>query len=259
MKQFVSPRWTNTLAEHGLTDFDFLWGLDVGLLDSPNTGRGRDGWSSVGLLRLDQPGGREKRLILKRQHNYVIRTLSHPFRGIPTLRNEAQSILQFNKLGIPAMELVLYAERRESDGVKAILLTEFLSGYESLERLYAVWQKQGWPKGIERHSLIRSVAQLIKMMHAKGMRHNSLYPKHVFVRNDGIAFSVKLIDLEKVRWSPIGNAKSIRDLDSLNRHAPGWSRADRLRFFKSYCQTDRFHGKEKRLYKKIAGRSQKGT
>lgn len=254
MKEFFESQWRRVLSEQGLADFDALWGLAITLLDNPNTGRGKGGWSEVGLLSLPQPGGDEKKLIIKRQKNYVIKTLSHPLRGIPTLRNEAINALKFNRLGIPAMRPAYYGERRESDGFKAILLTEYLDGYTSLDRLFQIWNEKGWPHGIERHQLIRSIAGLIHTLHAKRMRHNSLYPKHIFLRMDKGEPRPTLIDLEKVRWSPLGIARTIRDLDSLHRHAQGWSRADRLRFFKSYCRVDRLGLKQKRLCRKVLKR-----
>jgi hypothetical protein len=252
MKEIVQPLWQEILKEHGLADFEALWRLDLTLLDTPNTGRGKGGFSEVGLLSVPQPNGQVKKLIIKRQRDYLIRTLSHPFRGIPTLRNEALSTLDFNKLGIPAMKVVYYGEKREKDGLKAILLTEYLEGYTSLDRLCHTWDEQRqWPRAAERRKLIGSIADLISTMHAKKMRHNSLYPKHIFLRMDKDGFDCRLIDLEKVRWNPLGSGRIVRDLDSLHRHAPGWSKADRLRFFKSYCRINRLTSKEKRLCRRV--------
>ncbi|HAR96978.1 MAG TPA: lipopolysaccharide kinase [Deltaproteobacteria bacterium] len=251
MKTFIAQEWVCLLDENGLAGFDALWQVDVPLLDQPNTGRGRNGWSTVGLLSLPVRGGTERKLIIKRQQNYVIRTLWHPLRGIPTLQNEASSTLRFNRLGIPTMKLVYYAGKRERGDFRAILLTEFLEGYESLDRLGRHFQGQRGFNRAERHQLISSVAQVIRTMHEKRLRHNSLYPKHIFLRRDGGEVAARLIDLEKARWSPLGRGRRIRDLDSLNRRSPGWSRADRLRFFKAYCQTDRLSSKDKELYRVI--------
>lgn len=243
--QFVSPKWNSILKEQGLADFEALWGLDVPLLGEPNRGHGRNGWSSAALLSTS-----DKKLILKRQQNYCIRTFSHPLQGIPTLRNEALSTLEFSKLGIPAMELVAYAERQDPDGVKAILLTEYLSGYVSLDALHSIWRKRGWPAD-RRHRLIECIGRTVRVMHEKGIRHNSLYPKHIFVKKGDGDVGIRLIDLEKVRRSPIGHIGKIRDLDSLNRHAEGWSMVDRLRFIKSYCDTDQLGPKEERLFRDL--------
>lgn len=253
----MAPEWRDLLVEHGLGDFCALWNIEIPLLDKPNTGRGRSGWSAVGLLSLEDHDGSERKLILKRQKNYAIRTLLHPIRGIPTLRNEASNITRFDRLEIPAMKLAYYGERREAGEFKAILITEYLDGYESLDAITSRWREEGWPEGTERRRLIASIAHLVHTLHEKGMRHNSLYPKHIFVRyNDNGEPGLKLIDLEKVRWQPIGNAKRIRDLDSLNRRSSGWTRTDRLRFFKSYC-LDRLRSSERRLYRRIAKRSRK--
>ena len=254
VKNFIATEWAGLLEENGLTGFDALWQIEVPLLDNPNTGRGKGGWSSVGLLPLRAAGGGQRKLIIKRQNNYVIRTPLHPLRGIPTLKNEALSTLRFNSLGIPTMKLVYYADKREGNGFRAILLTEFLDGYESLDRLDRLLLE---PTGVERPRLISCVAGLIRIMHDKRLRHNSLYPKHIFLREDGSEVTAKLIDLEKVRWSPLGNGRRIRDLDSLNRRSPGWSRTDRLRFFKAYCQTNHLSSKDRELWRAIAKKGRK--
>lgn len=103
-----------------------------------------------------------------------------------------------------------------------------------------------------------AVADLTRRMHACRIQHNCYYPKHVFVRvgPDG-AVEARVIDLEKSRWRPLAVFCALRDLDTLNRHAPGWSRAERLYFLKAYLRRDRLTPYGKWLWHKLAARAAK--
>jgi len=230
MKEFIAPKWHQILIDQGLADFDALWNLALKPLDRPNTGRSRSGWSTVTLLPLEFPDGREERLIVKRQQNHTSRTIRHPFRGVPTFEKEFYNIQHYRQLGIPTIESVYYARRNSPDGIQAVLVTEYLEGYRSLNELVTTWREHGRPNRVELNSLIKAVASLIGKLHSKGLQHNSLYPKHLFIHQEGDKTRVKLIDLETTKRRPFGNWRRIRDLESLHRRARGWSRIDRLRF-----------------------------
>jgi len=255
--EFIASKWHQILAEKGLSGFDDFWRLNLKLLDKPNTGRGLGGWSAVALLTLKLSGGHEKRLIVKRQQNHTSHTIRHPFRGIPTFEKEFQNILYYKQLGIPTLEPVYFARRNSPDGIRAVLVTEYLEGYQSVAELINSWQGHGQPDRVERNRLIHAIASLIGKLHSKGLQHNSLYPKHLFIRQKGDKTQVRLIDLETTKKRPIGNWRRIRDLESLHRHAKEWSRTDRLRFFLTYCGTDHLDKNARRLCLKILKRDKK--
>ena len=258
MKKFITPKWRKIFTQQGL-DFDALWQLDLEPLDEPNTGRGQGGWSSVSCLSLQLPDGHEKRLILKRQQNHFSRTLCHPFRGIPTFEKEMSNILRYKRLGIPALEPVFYERRHNSDGIQAILITEYLEGYTPLDELIRAFQEQGWPERARRNRLIKALASPVRKLHEKGFQHNCMYPRHLLVRQTDREIRVRVIDLEKNKWQPLGNKRRVRDLESLHRRTGGWSRSDRLRFINAYCGIKRLDKSAKRLCRQIIRQNRKKT
>ena len=104
MSDFLASADTALLERHGLNGFDQLWALQLDAVDEPNTGRG--GWSSVYRLELEGKG-----FYLKRQSDYLTRTLHSPF-GEPTFAREFRNIKRYQKLNIPALQAVFFAERR---------------------------------------------------------------------------------------------------------------------------------------------------
>ncbi|MFL6533380.1 MAG: lipopolysaccharide kinase InaA family protein, partial [Pseudomonas sp.] len=71
MTDFLAAEDRALLARHGLDTFEALWSRELDAVDEPNTAGG--GWSSVFRLELEGQG-----YYLKRQSNYLTRTLSHP-------------------------------------------------------------------------------------------------------------------------------------------------------------------------------------
>jgi hypothetical protein len=139
---------------------------------------------------------------------------------------------------------------------RAILITEELSGFVSMEDRVQRWLKEGAPARPLRLRMLAAVAALLRDMHAHGIQHNCFFPKHVFVRmaTDG-GIEARVIDLEKSRWRPSKVVCAIRDLYTLNYHSQMWSRSDRLWFFKSYLQVDRLTPFAKWLWRTVAARS----
>lgn len=236
--------------------FEHLWRLTLEPLDTPNTGRTRNGWSKVSLLKLRSLNGGDKRFIIKRQQNHTSRTFRHPFRGIPTLKKEFSTIQLCHRRGLPCAEVVYYGERVSKEGPQAILITEYLEGYVALDRLVRRWQKEGWPGRRQRRNLLKMLALVIRRFHRERLQHNCLYPQHVFVNLAAKEAPVRLIDLEKTRLRPGGNRR-IRDLETLYRRSEPWTRSDQLFFLKTYCDVERLDRKTKRLVRRILKRYQR--
>lgn len=237
MKSFFDPQWHKVFLEQGLADFEILWQLNLKLLDKPNRGRSPDGWSSVGIMNLKLNNGVIKKLIIKRQQNHNSRTIRHPFTGIQTFEKEMINILRFDKQNIPVMKPIYFAKRKQN-GVQAILITEFLDGFVSLDNFIKWHEPEEWPRNL-RNNLIKVIAQCVRRMHNCGLMHNSLYPKHIFVKQEGEVFTIKLIDLEKSRYGFFALNRRFRDLESLHRRIESGSATDRIRFMHAYYDTDR--------------------
>src|SRR5690554_1018886 len=118
---FIAVNAEAILRRHGLTSFAALWDLDAELVDEPNRARG--GISSVSRLRLADEQGQEQVFYLKRQSNYLIRTLRHPL-GQSTVAREFQNIETCARLCIPALEVAFFGERRQNGELQAILRSE---------------------------------------------------------------------------------------------------------------------------------------
>ncbi len=254
MTDFIDARWRPILAHNGLSDFDALWQLKADWFEEPNQRRG--GWSGVSRCELALPGGGTRVIFLKRQENHKARLWTHPLRGAPTFLREFRHIQHYRACGVPTLAPVYFAMRKVGRDERAILVTEELTSFVSMENRVRRWLKAGAPARPVRLRMLEAIATLLRDMHAHGIQHNCFFPKHVFVRvsaEGGI--EARVIDLEKSRWRPSKTVCAIRDLYTLNYHSQMWSRSDRLWFFKSYLQVERLTPFAKWLWRTVAART----
>ncbi|MEX6501447.1 lipopolysaccharide kinase InaA family protein [Pseudomonas zhanjiangensis] len=223
MKDFIAAEDREVLERHGLASFDALWALELEAVDEPNTERG--GWSSVYRLELG-----ERAYYLKRQSNHLTRTLRRPM-GEPTFAREFRNIQRYRQLGIPALQAAFFARRRLPGEQRAILLTRALDGWHDLEH----WL-QGWARRdqAERQAILQACGGLARRLHDAGQMHGCFYPKHIFLKAAGGAFSAQLIDLEKTRPLLLGERDRIKDLEPLLRRASQWSDAEVEQLLSAY-------------------------
>jgi hypothetical protein len=253
MADFANDAWRAVLARNGLDGFDALWNLEAPWFEPPNQRRG--GWSGVARCELEDADGERRAVFLKRQENHKTFSWLHPFKGIPTFLREFRLILRYRAGGVPTLDPVYFAMRPTDAGHRAILMTVALDGFVPLDAYVAGWQASR-PAPAERRRVLAAVADLTRRIHACRIQHNCYYPKHVFVRvgPDG-AVEARVIDLEKSRWRPLALICALRDLDTLNRHAPEWRRGERLFFLKAYLRQERLTSYGKWLWRKLAARA----
>lgn len=252
MKNYLAQDWRDILRHNGLDSFDALWALEAEWFEEPNQRRG--GWSGVSRFEMKLPQGGTRAVFLKRQENHVTRSWQNPF-GMATFVREMRNILRFKNRGVPALEPVYFAVRRIDGDLRAILVTEELAGYTSLEDLVESWEDHGWPSRQERRRLIDEVAAVVRKMNDQHLQSNCLYPKHVLVKQEDDRISVRIIDLEKAKWQLLKGRARFRDLDTLNRHSKGWGTSDRLRFYLAYWQLPRLTPATKALWRHLARRT----
>ena len=185
----------------------------------------------------------------------MTKTLRHPIKGQLTFVREMQNILLFKNASVPALEPVYFATRNQDGNQVAILCTEALDDYVSLEGLVERWSQEGWPDKNSRLRLMQAVAKVMSRMHDDKIQHNCFYPKHIFVRFDGDEVRVRIIDLEKAKVRILRRFASFRDLYTLNRHSLRWRRTERLRFFLIYLGIKRLDQTSKTLWRNIAKRT----
>ena len=215
MTDYLASADIALLKRHGLNDFEALWALQLDAVDEPNTGRG--GWSSVFRLELEGKG-----YYLKRQCNYLTRTLHRPF-GEPTFAREFRNISRYQKLQIPALQAVFYAERRVDGERRAILMTRALDDWSDLDHLLGQWPQLALE---QRQGILRACGELARTVHAAGQVHGCFYPKHIFLRERSEGWQAQLIDLEKTRPLLLGQRDRLKDLEPLLRRAGAWSESD---------------------------------
>jgi len=233
MREYFADNWQAIFAHNGFRTFDDFWQREIEWFEQPNFRRG--GWSGVGRCELKTPTGGTVAVFVKRQENHVTRTWRHPIRGSATLEREFANLLEFERLRLPAPALLYFASHQVEGKLRAVLITEELGGFRSLEARAGEWSCNGRPAIQVRTNWIKAMAEVISRMHAHRFQHNCLYAKHLFLRAGvGEPIEIRIIDLEKARRRCLRNRAVYRDLDTLNRHAPGWSRTDRLRFLKAY-------------------------
>lgn len=251
---FIAVNAREVLRRHRLDSFEALWRLK--LSDAPSTVRGA-GWSSVHRLELEDVNGRRQAFYLKRQENHLARSLAHPL-GELTFHREFRSIQAYAHEGIPALEVALFAQSRQSGHRRAILLTRALDAYESLESWFKRWDDL---QPAAREDLIKAGAALIRALHAAGKVHNGLYPKHIFLKLDGDGAGARLIDLERTRTAVWGERDRVRELTSLLLRSECTSRAQRLRFLLAYLGLPKLNLEARRLLRRIDRRyrSRKAT
>jgi hypothetical protein len=250
MNDYIAADWQRTLELNELRSFDDFWNLEAEWFEAPNQRRG--GWSGVARYELKRPDGTAARVFLKRQENHTTRTLAHPIAGIPTFSREFNSIMLYRRHGIPTLTPIYFAARQDRAGHRAVLMTEELVGMRSLEQLAREWNTLS----IElRHEITRAVARLLRQIHFHRLSHNCFYPKHVFLRlePDRVA-EIRIIDLEKTKWHPLGVTRKFRDMRRLNGSGFPWSRAERVRFFREYLGLEKLTPRAKAKWRRVARR-----
>jgi tRNA A-37 threonylcarbamoyl transferase component Bud32 len=225
MSDFFSVADRGLLERHGLADFNTLWEVPLDAVDEPNNGPG--GWSSVFRLELEGSG-----FCLKRQSNYLTRTLSRPF-GEPSFSREFRNISRYQALGIPALQAVFFGKRLIEGEHRAILMTRALDSWTDLDTLLQQWSTLS---AHQRLSILQACGQLARTLHAAGQIHGCFYPTHIFLRSRANEYVAQLIDLEKTRPALFGWRDRVRDLEPLLRRAPVWAEAEVRELLATYLQ-----------------------
>lgn len=226
MKDFIAAEDRALLERHGLASYDALWTVQLEAVDEPNTERG--GWSSVYRLDLG-----DMAFYLKRQSNYLTRSLRHPL-GEPTFAREFRNIQRYCRLGIPALQAAFFAERKEAGAQRAVLLTRALDGWQDLEYWLLQWAKL---PSAQRQAILTACGQLARQLHARGQVHGCFYPKHIFLQARGADFAAQLIDLEKTRPLFLGVRDRVKDLEPLLRRASVWGEEEVRGFLAAYLDS----------------------
>jgi len=132
---------------------------------------------------------------------------------------ELEAYRAFARLGISVPKIVYGAARKHEGDWQALLITQALSGFISLEQWYAV------ERSAEQVTvMLTALANTLARLHHSRWQHGCCYAKHIFIRtNDQGGESpnaqIALLDLEKSRrrWRPVDASR--HDMRQLRRHS----------------------------------------
>ena len=204
------------------SDFNAWWQRSGEWVEEPNQRRG--GESGVQLLQLLQPLTPEQPLLYsKRQINHMFVSLRYPF-GHPTALREKNAIQGLERLGAKAPKLVFYAAVKKNKDWYALLITEALTDFISLDQWYEQQSVQPFDRA-HVEAVLRQIAINFHKMHTGGWQHGCCYAKHIYIKaTPALAPEVAFIDLEKA------NTITCSGLDSYHKTI----QIDRLSYAKPY-------------------------
>jgi tRNA A-37 threonylcarbamoyl transferase component Bud32 len=204
-------------------DFSGWWNAPGAWVEEPNVRR--NGWSGMMRLRIG-----DTLYYIKKQCNHLCRTLDHPF-GWPTASRERVNISRLQALGLSVPNPVFHGERKSAEGYEAVLVTEELAGFLSLDT-------QTELDAGTRAALAAETGRVLGIMHRAGWQHSCLYDKHIMVRWSGATPEIALIDLEKLRKPLLPGKAARHDLEQLKRHQRIWSEEEWERLLSAHEKQD---------------------
>lgn len=181
-------------------------------VEEPNVRRG----GTSGVKRIYASNG--QMLYRKQQSGHIFRNLRHPF-GYPTVMRERQALLACAALGVPVPALVFAACRKEQGQWQAVLVTEGLNGYKSLEECYTEHLERAWGEALHL-AVLKEFGRILGCLNRGRWQHGCLRTKHVFVRFDGGVPQVSLLDLEKSRRRLFVSKAASHDLRQVRHRLP---------------------------------------
>ncbi|MFZ2318632.1 MAG: lipopolysaccharide kinase InaA family protein [Pseudomonas sp.] len=205
--------------------FDQWLALPGEWVEPPNIRRG--GESGVKRV-LTSSGGV---LYCKQQVAHTYYSLRYPL-GYPTAMRE-RDVLQACMALKVTVPKVVYAHCRKVAGVwQALLITEALEGFSSLEECYARGDEQSWGEALHQR-VLQELGACIARFNRGRWQHGCLRMKHIFVRVQGEDVEVALLDLEKSRQRFTVGQAARHDIEQLKRRS-SWSASQWQAFIYGY-------------------------
>ena len=156
-------------------------------------------------------------LYCKQQVAHTYYSLRYPL-GYPTAMRERDVLRACLALKV-TVPVTVYAHCRKVAGVwQALLVTEALEGFSSLEECYARGDQQVWGEALHQQAL-QAIGACIARFNRGRWQHGCLRMKHIFVRVQGDAVEVALLDLEKSRQRFTVAQAARHDIQQLKRHS----------------------------------------
>jgi tRNA A-37 threonylcarbamoyl transferase component Bud32 len=175
--------------------------------------------------------------------------------GRSRVRTEWENLVLFQSLGIPTPPVVAYGETRKRGCFHGgVLITAEVPDAVDLRTL-AIRRDAHLLDAVWRREVLRRVADYTRCLHQAGFVHNDLNWRNILVTTEG-APEVFFIDCPSGRWWPrlLREGRTIKDLAYLDKLGRQYlSRADRLRFYRSYREIGRLQPEDKRHVGRVLG------
>jgi hypothetical protein len=231
LSQFISHRYGHLLKHHAFDTFQDFWGLPENWVEEPNNRRG--GWSGVSFHKISDNNGESFSLFVKRQENHKYFSFKNPCQARPTFFREFTNICLLEQIGVPSVEPVFYGERLMNDKLQAVLATVALDHHIELNALF----KKPSIKEAIRKIILHRIADSLRLMHSRRLRHGSLSGAHVMVKlHEDDSFDVRILDLEKMKRSWCHLHAAVWDIERFIRHTPTISKAEHDDFVRYYAK-----------------------
>lgn len=218
-------------AEPALNTNFTAWWLRTGKwVEAPNQRRGGES----GVQILDPQTAGKPYLYSKRQVGHQFISWRYPL-GRPTAFREKNAMQALQRLGLKVPKLVFYGAEKIRKDWHALLVTEALAGFISLEQWYIQQREQSVEYSVA-DAVLQQVAKTLHTMHAAGWQHSCCYAKHIFIKvNSERAPEVALLDLEKARRRWPAFRAALHDIKQLGRHRGEMPDTDWQIFLQHYC------------------------
>lgn len=209
----IHPDFADLCTSSGLTTFEAWFSLSGG----ESVRQVKQRWTT--RIVLDGQAFYLKRYEPLSAREYVRSALrlNWPIHGA---RTEWEALLDFQKAGLPTATPVAFGER----GGKSFVVLKALEGFRSLRDVFECGTTV---HGME--DLAAAIGELARRMHQAGLAHQDFYFDHVFVRWDEAGWSIRIIDLGRVRrmglWAFRWAMKDLAQLRYAATRCPGnlWS------------------------------------
>jgi tRNA A-37 threonylcarbamoyl transferase component Bud32 len=206
------------------SSFERWWSAQGEWVEPPNVRR--DGES--GVQRIKTNAGARALRYCKRQVGHLYRSLRHPL-GRPTVLREHDALQAFSQLGVRVPTIVYCGARQQAGRWQALLVTEELKGFVSLEHWYEAGLDERHGRRVH-EQMLKAVGQTLSRYHRGRWQHGCCYAKHIFIKAAGQAdasgIEIAVLDLEKSRRRLGRRAAVEHDMRQLARHRGAMSDDD---------------------------------
>ncbi len=202
-----------------------------------------------------------KRYDYSRRAQRIKQMFRGTFFGIPRAQKEYDFLVEMLARGVPTVRAIAYGEDRRWGAVRSsFIITEGVEGFRSFDLVALEHLREGTLSRRDRAALTRGLAETIREMHARGVRHGGLFWRNVLVRRVGDGeFEYMLLDPDsqgQMFSSGVPQSGALGDLAEFVASAMSLGmRGGLLTFLKIYFQVDRLSASQRQFAAQLIARA----